>query len=78
MKSNRSLARRIAAGSADASDITVAYRTLSYLFDVFLVSFIYGILYHAIDRLRWILHSKSGLIRIKLGLLRKRTSLSVR
>ena len=29
MKSNHSLARRIAAGSADAGDITVAYRTLS-------------------------------------------------
>jgi hypothetical protein len=42
-KSNRSLARRIAAGSADAGDITVAYRTLSYLFDAFLVSFIYVI-----------------------------------
>ena len=43
-KSDRSLASRIAAGSADASDITVAYRTLSYLFDAFLVSCIYDIL----------------------------------
>ena len=51
MKSNRSLACRIAAGSADAGDITVAYRTLSYLFDAFLVSSIYDILYHVIDRL---------------------------
>jgi hypothetical protein len=41
MKSNHSLARRIAASSADAGDITVAYRTLSYLFDAFLVSYIY-------------------------------------
>ena len=41
MKSNRSLATRIATGSADAGDITVAYRTLSYLFDAFLVSYIY-------------------------------------
>ena len=43
MKSDRSLARRIAAGSADAGDINVAYRTLSYLFDAFLVSCIYDI-----------------------------------
>jgi hypothetical protein len=43
MKSNRSLVSRIAAGSADAGDITVAYRTLSYLFDAFLVSCIYDI-----------------------------------
>jgi hypothetical protein len=63
MKSNRSLASRIAAGSADAGDITVAYRTLSYLFDVFLVSCIYTILFHATDRLRWIFHSKLGLLR---------------
>ena len=66
MKSNRSLASRIAAGSADAGDITVAYRTLSYLFDAFLVSCIYDILYNAIDRFRWILH-------LNLGLLRKRS-----
>jgi hypothetical protein len=52
MKSNRSLVTRIAAGTADASDITVAYRTLSYLFDAFLVSGIYVILYYAIDRLK--------------------------
>ena len=52
MKGNRSLASRIAAGSADASDITVAYRTLSYLFDAFLVSCIYDLLYYAIDRLK--------------------------
>ena len=45
MKSNRSLASRIAAGSADASDITVAYRTLSYLFDAFLVSCVDDILF---------------------------------
>ena len=38
LKSNRSFASRIAAGSADAGDINVAYRTLSYLFDAFLVS----------------------------------------
>ena len=43
MKSDRSLARRIAAGSADAGDINVAYRTLSYLFDAFLVSCMYVI-----------------------------------
>ena len=52
MKSDRSLVSRIAAGSADASDITVAYRTLSYLFDAFLVSCISDILYCAIDRFR--------------------------
>ena len=82
MKSNRSLPSRIATGSADAGDITVAYRTLSYLFDVFLVSYIYDILYHATDRLRWILHSKlgsihmkSGLIRMKSGLLRTKSGL---
>lgn len=64
MKSNqRSLASRIAAGSVDAGDITVAYRRLSYLFSAFLVSCIYDILYYAIDRLSWILHSKLGLIR---------------
>jgi hypothetical protein len=51
MKSNRSLPSRIATGSADAADIAVAYRTLSYLFDAFLVSCIYDILYNAIDRL---------------------------
>ena len=62
MKNNRSLASRIAAGTADAGDITVAYRTLSYLFDAFLVSCIYDILYCAVDRLRWILHSKLGLV----------------
>ena len=73
MKSNRSLASRIASGSADAGDITVAYRTLSYLFDAFLVSCISDILYYAIDRLRWILHSKSELICMKLGLLRKQS-----
>ena len=46
MKSNRLLASRIVTGSADVSDITVAYRTLSYrdLFDVFLVSYTYDIL----------------------------------
>ena len=43
MKSNRSRVKRIATGSADAGDITVAYRTLSYLFDTFLVSCIYVI-----------------------------------
>ena len=62
MKSNRSLASRIATGVADAGDITVAYRTLSYLFDVFLVRCIYDILNHATDRLRWIFHSKLGLL----------------
>ena len=67
MKSNRSLARRIVAGSADAGDITVAYRTLSYLFDAFLVSCIYYILCYVVDKLRWILRSKLGLIRMKLG-----------
>jgi hypothetical protein len=46
MKNNDSLPRRTAAGSADAGDITVAYRTLSYLFDAFLVSCIYDILYY--------------------------------
>ena len=71
MKSNRSLASRIAAGSADAGDIAVAYRTLSYLFDAFLVSCVYDILYNAINRPRWILHSKLGLLRMKLGLLHK-------
>ena len=52
MESNRSLPSRIAAGSLseDAGDITVAYRTLSYLFDAFLVSLIYDVLYYAIDR----------------------------
>ena len=54
MKANRSLVGRIATGSADAGDITVAYRTLSYLFDAFLVSSVYDILYYATDRLRWI------------------------
>ena len=54
MKSDRSLASRIATGSADAGDITVAYRTLFYLLNVFLVSCTYDMLYHAIDRLRWI------------------------
>ena len=63
MKSNRSLPSRIAAGSADAADIAVAYRTLTYLFDAFLVSCIYDILYYAINGLRWILHSKSGQLR---------------
>ena len=48
MKSNHSLASHIAAGSADAGDITVAYRTLSYLFDAFLVSCIYTILYYQV------------------------------
>ena len=71
MKSNRSLVTRIAAGTADANDITVAYRTLSYLFDAFLVSCIYDIQYYANDRLRWILRSKLGLIRMKSGLQRK-------
>ena len=52
MKSDRSLASRIATGCADAGDITVAYRTLSYLFDAFLVSCISDILYCAIDRFR--------------------------
>ena len=75
MKSNRSLASRVATGSADAGDITVAYRTLSYLFDAFLVSFIYDNLYYEIDRLRWILHSKSGLTRMKLGVLRMKLGL---
>ena len=69
MKSNRSLASCVAAGSEDAGDITVAYRTLSYLFDAFLVSCICDILYYVIDRLRWILHSKLGLIRMKSGLI---------
>jgi len=46
MKSNHSLARRAAAGSADAGDVTVAYRTLSYLFDAFLVSCIHVIPYY--------------------------------
>ena len=75
MKSNRSLASRIATGSADAGDINVAFRTLSYLFDAFLVSCIHDIVYHEIDRLRWILHSKSGLIRMKLGILRMKSGL---
>jgi hypothetical protein len=75
MKSNPSLASRIATGSADAGDITIAYRTLSYLFDAFLVSCIYDILYYDTDRLRWILHSKLGLIRMKLGLLRMKLKL---
>jgi hypothetical protein len=75
MKSSRSLVSRIATGSADAGDITVAYRTLSYLFDVFLVSCIYDLLYFAIDRCRWILHSKLGLIRMKSGLIRVKLGL---
>ena len=75
MKSNRSLASRVATGSVDAGDITVAYRTLSYLFDTFLVSCIYDILYHEIDGLRWISHSKLGLIRMKLGVLRMKLGL---
>ena len=70
MKSNRSLASRIATGKADAGDITVAYRTLSYLFDAFLVSCIYVFLYYTIDKLRWILHSKLELLRMTSGLLR--------
>ena len=45
MKNNRSLTGHIAAGSADAGDIAVAYRTLSYLFDAFLVSCIHDVLY---------------------------------
>ena len=45
MNKNRSFASRVATASVDASDITVAYRTLSYLFDAFLVSCIYDILY---------------------------------
>ena len=73
MQSNRSLASRIATGSADAGEITVAYRTLSYLFDAFLVSCIYIILYYEIDRLRWILHSILGLLRMELNLLRKKS-----
>ena len=44
IKSDRSLASRVATGGADAGDITVAYRTLSFLFDAFLVSWIYSIL----------------------------------
>ena len=52
MKNSCSLASRVATGSADAGDITVAYRTLSYLFDAFLVSCIYDILYYVIDRLK--------------------------
>ena len=70
MKSDRSLASRIATGCADAGDITVAYRTLSYLFDAFLVSCIYVFLYYIIDKLRWILHSKLELLRMTSGLLR--------
>jgi hypothetical protein len=79
MKKNRLLARRVAVGSADAGDITVTYRTLSYLFDTFLVSCIV-ILYYAVDKLRWILRMnlepipmRLGPIRVKLGLLRKRS-----
>jgi hypothetical protein len=53
MKSNRSLESRIAAGSADADDHIVAYRTLSYLFDAFLVSCIYGILYYGYYTRKW-------------------------
>lgn len=45
-KNNHSLARRVADGLVDAGDITVAYRTLSYLFDAFLVSCIYVIPYY--------------------------------
>ena len=74
-KNNRSLPSRIAFGSADAGDITVAYRTLSYLFDTFLVSCIYDILYYVINRLRWILHSKSGPIRMKSGLIHAKSGL---
>jgi hypothetical protein len=73
MKNNHSLARRTAAGRADAGDITVAYRTLSYLFDAFLVSCISMSSYTTVDRLRWILRLKLELIRVKLGLLRKRS-----
>jgi hypothetical protein len=79
MKSSRSLPRRVAAGSADAGDITVTYRTLSYLFDLFMVSCIF-ILYYAINRNRWILRlrlgpirMKSGLLRVTLGLIRERS-----
>ena len=75
-KSNRSLASRIATGSVDAGDITVAYRTLSYLFDAFLVSCIYNVLYYAIDRVRWILRSKLGLIHLKLGPIRMKLGLT--
>ena len=73
MKRNGSLESRMKAGSVDAGDITVAYRTLSYLFDTFLVSCIYDILYNVIDRLRWVLHSNLGPICLKLGLLRKQS-----
>ena len=49
MKSSHSLASRIATGNADAGDITIAYRTLSYFFDTFFVRCIYDILYYVID-----------------------------
>ena len=58
MKLNRSLASRITAGSVDASDILLLH--IAHLFDAFLVSGIYGILYHAIDRLRWLLSADSS------------------
>ena len=58
MKRNRSLASRITAGSVDASDILLLH--IAHLFDAFLVSCIYGILYHAIDRLRWLLSADSS------------------
>ena len=73
MKGKRSLASRTAVGSADSGDISVAYRTLSYLFDAFLVSCISDILYYATDRLRWVLRSILGPIRRKLGFLRKQS-----
>ena len=73
MKNNQSLARRTAAGSADASDITVAYRTLSYLFDAFLVRCISMPSYTTVDKLRWILRSKLELMRVKFGLPRKKS-----
>ena len=61
MKRNPSLASRVTAESAEAGDITVVYRTLSYLFDAFLVSRIYDFSIPCIDRLRWILPSTVGL-----------------
>jgi len=75
LKNNQSLARRTAAGSADAGDIIVAYRTLSYLFDAFLVSCISMLPTTTVDRLRWILRLKLELIRVKLELLRMKLGL---
>ena len=62
LKSNRSLASLIAAGSADAGDIAVAYSVLSYLFDAFLVSCTHDIfiLCHLYSSLEYVVEQPSS------------------